>query len=72
MWTAEIQILNKDMIVAVVIAINFKQLQVNLKTFCDFHRIQTRGLCVSAAVLYHLSYEDSYCMGLYTFIPFMG
>ena len=68
MWTAEIQILSEDMIVGVVM--QFKQLQVNPKTFRDFYGIQTHGLCVSAAVLYHLSYEDSYCMG--TFIPFMG
>ena len=38
----------------------FKQLQINPKTFRDFNGIQTHGLCVSAAVLYHLSYEDPY------------
>ena len=38
----------------------FKQMQINPKTFRDFNGIQTHGLCVSAAVLYHLSYEDPY------------
>ena len=38
----------------------FKQLQINPKTFRDFNGIQTHGLCVSTAVLYHLSYEDPY------------
>ena len=57
MWTAEIQILNDDMIIAVVIAI---QAIVNKpkKSFEDFNRIRTHGLCLSAAVLYRLSYED--------------
>ena len=48
--------------------LQFKQLQVNLKKLHDFDGIQTHGLCISAAVLYHLSYEDSYCMGLHTFM----
>ena len=47
------------MIVAVVIAI--EAIANNLKKkFCDFNGIRTQSLCVSAAVLYHLSYEDPY------------
>ena len=30
------------------------------KKFRHLNRIRTHGLCVSAAVLYHLSYEDPY------------
>ena len=30
------------------------------KVFQDFNEIRTRGLCVRAAVLYQLSYEDPY------------
>ena len=35
-------------------------MQINPKTFQDFNGILTYGLCVSAAVLYQLSYEDPY------------
>ena len=35
-----------------------KQLQIYPKNFRDFNRIWTLSLCVSAAVLYQLSYED--------------
>ena len=59
MWTAEIQSLNEDMIVAVVIAIKAIANKPE-KKFRDFRGIRTHGLCVSAAVLYHLSYEDPY------------
>ena len=38
MWTAEIQILNEDMIVAVVISILFKQLQINKKKISGLQR----------------------------------
>ena len=31
-------------------------MQINLKKFRDFNRICTHGLCVNAAVLYHLRY----------------
>ena len=37
----------------------FKQLQINPKKKMK-KGIRTHGLCVSAAVLYHLSYEDPY------------
>ena len=30
------------------------------KVFRGFNEIRTRGLCVRAAMLYHLSYEDPY------------
>ena len=33
------------------------------KLFRGFNGIRTRGLCVRAAVLYHLSYEDPYTGG---------
>ena len=38
----------------------YKQLQINRKKNLDFKGIQTHGLCVRAAVLYQLSYEDPY------------
>ena len=59
MWTAEIQILNEDMIVAVVIAIKAIANKPE-KKFRDFKGIRTHRLWVSAAVLYHLNYEDPY------------
>ena len=44
MWTAEIHILNEDMII--------KELQINPPKIHDFNRIRTHGLiCISAAVL---------------------
>ena len=39
------------MIIAVVIAIYLKHLQINPKHLLDFNGIRTHGLCVSAAVL---------------------
>ena len=44
----------------------FKQLRNNRKkknVFRGFNEIQTRGLCVSAAVLSQLNYEDPYTGG---------
>ena len=35
-------------------------MQINLKKFRDFNRICTHGLCVNAAVLYHLRYGEWY------------
>ena len=46
------------MIVAVVISNLSKQTW--KKKFRHLNRIRTHGFCVSAAVLYHLSYEDPY------------
>ena len=52
MWTMEIQILNEDLII--------KQLQINPKKIREFNRIWTHGLCIGAAVLSPMSYEDPY------------
>ena len=49
----------------------FKQLQILArKTFQGFNGIWTYGLCVSAAVLYQLSYENP-MMGADQFIEFI-
>ena len=40
--------------------LQFKELQINLKKISDFNGIQSHGLCVRAAMLYQLSYEDPY------------
>ena len=54
----DIQILNEDMIVAVVVAaIATKPEKIFLGLQQDSN---SAGLCVSTAVLYHLSYEDPY------------
>ena len=74
MWTAEIQILNEEMIVEVVM--QFKQLQINGKKFRDFNgdssfkMIRTHGLCFRAAVLYRLSYEKR-TLGAGQFVEFI-
>ena len=62
MWTTEIQILNGDMIVTVGIALLALQIPPPPPPifFRDFNRIQTHGLCIYAAVFYHLSYEDPF------------
>ena len=52
--------LNEDMTVAVVIAIKAIANKPEKKKIRDFKGIRTHGLYVSAAVLYHLSYEDPY------------
>ena len=49
--------LNKDMIVAVV-KLQFKQLRINPKLFWGLNGIGTHDICVSAAMLYQLKYED--------------
>ena len=62
MWTVEIPgntNLNVDMIAVVVIA-NMGNCKLTSEKFGDFNGIWTCGLCVSAAVLYQLSYEDPY------------
>lgn len=61
MWTTEVQILNGHMIVTVDIAL--QAIANNPPApppifFRDFNRIQTHGLCIYAAFLYHLSYEE--------------
>ena len=39
---------------------NLSNCKLTWKKFRDFNRIRTLGLCVSAAVLYQLNYEDPY------------
>ena len=51
MYTTEYANLNDYMIIAVVIAIYLKQLQINPKNLRDFNGIRTHGLCFKAAVL---------------------
>ena len=62
------QILTQDMTVAVLSRwlLQFNQLQI------DFNNgIQTHGLCVSAAVLCHWSYEDRHTLGAGQFVDFI-
>ena len=48
--------------VTIAVESQFKQLRSSppKKVFRGFNKIRTRGLCVRAAVLYQLSYEDPY------------
>ena len=39
---------------------NLRNCKLSRKKFREFNKIRTLGLCVSAAVLYQLSYEDPY------------